>query len=322
MRNKIILACLLFAFGWTAPPDPPEATISNKMVTAKLYLPDATNGYYQATRFDWAGLVADLEYNGHRFFEKWFDKYSPKIHDAVIGPVESFRPMGYDEAETGGRFIVIGVGALRKPADVGKEYNSFRLYDIIDGGKWTVKKKKDRVVFQQVLKDPTGYAYVYTKTLKLVKGKPLLVLEHSLKNTGSKKIETLVYNHNFPVIDGEPSGPGMKVIFPFEVKGEGKGFGTIAETRGNEILFTRNIQKNESVFSEGLEGFDNSPAGYDFKIENQKTGAGMHVTGDTPLEKLVFWASSTTICPEPYIRIAAAPGKEVTWNINYEFYTK
>ena len=77
MRNKIILACLLFAFGWTAPPDPPEATISNKMVTAKLYLPDATNGYYQATRFDWAGLVADLEYNGHRFFEKWFDKYSP-----------------------------------------------------------------------------------------------------------------------------------------------------------------------------------------------------------------------------------------------------
>ena len=55
MRNKILLACLLFAFGWTAPPDPPEATISNKMVTAKLYLPDATNGYYQATRFDWAG---------------------------------------------------------------------------------------------------------------------------------------------------------------------------------------------------------------------------------------------------------------------------
>ena len=31
----------------------PEATITNGLVTARLYLPDPVNGYYRATRFDW-----------------------------------------------------------------------------------------------------------------------------------------------------------------------------------------------------------------------------------------------------------------------------
>src|ERR1019366_1116453 len=35
----------------------PDAEISNGSVRAKLYLPDARQGYYRATRFDWSGQI-------------------------------------------------------------------------------------------------------------------------------------------------------------------------------------------------------------------------------------------------------------------------
>jgi hypothetical protein len=53
----------------------------------------------------------------------------------------------------------------------------------------------------------------------------------------------------------------------------------------------------------------------------KKNGAGIRVTCDQPLEKLVFWACSTTVCPEPYIKLKIVPGEEIKWNIYYEFYT-
>jgi hypothetical protein len=324
MKKNIIAILLLcgLCIGATEPADAPQADISNGLISASLYLPDANTGYYQATRFDWAGLVKSLDYKGHSFYGQWFDNYNPKTHDAVTGPVESFAPLNYDNAKPGGTFVDIGVGVLRKPVE--RSYQSFRLYDIVDGGKWTVKKYKDRVEFTQMLHDSTGYAFTYTKTLRLVKGKPMLVLEHSLKNTGSKAIESEVFDHNFPVIDKEPTGPGMRVVFPFDIKPEGpgmKGWGTIGQINGNELKFTRELTKREQVYSSSFQGLTGTAKDYDFKIENIKTGAGMHIVGDQPLSKLVYWACPTTACPEPYIKISVAPGKEMKWNISYEYYT-
>lgn len=321
MKRKIIFIGLFFTVLSAAAQvtDPPHSEISNGYISAKLYLPDANEGYYQATRFDWSGLIASLDYKGHSYYGQWFEKYSPKTHDAVTGPVESFSPIGYQEAKPGESFIMIGVGVLRKPAD--KAYNSFTLYDIENGGKWTVKKEKDRVEFSQELHDSTGYAYIYTKTVRLVKGRPQMVLEHSLKNIGQKAIETDVFDHNFPLIDKQLTGPEMKIIFPFEVKADGKGWDVLAKTNGNEINFLQTFGKKESAYSPGLQGYGSTSKDYDIKVQNQKTGAGMRITADQPLEKLVFWACSTTACPEPYIKLSVLPGKEIKWNINYEYYT-
>ncbi|HEY0246021.1 MAG TPA: hypothetical protein VGC01_10700 [Mucilaginibacter sp.] len=322
MKRKIIFSCLfagLCCSSATPFNDPPQSAISNGLISATLYLPDANNGYYQATRFDWSGIIASLEYKGHNFYGQWFEKYAPKTNDAVTGPVESFTPIGYDDAKPGGTFVDIGIGVLRKPVE--NKYSSFKLYEMVDGGKWTIKTEKDRVQFTQELHDSTGYAYIYTKTVRLVKGKPALVLEHSLKNVGKKAIETDVFDHNFPVIDKQPTGPEMKIAFPFQVTAEGKGWGVLAKTNGNEINFIRELAKGEQVYSAALQGFGPTAKDYDFKIENHKTGAGIRITSDQPLEKLVYWAITTTACPEPYIKINVAPGKEMKWNINYEYYT-
>lgn len=297
----------------------PQTTISNGLIEARLYLPDAATGYYRGTRFDWSGVVDRLEFKGHNYFGQWFEKYDPKLHDAFMGPVEEFSALGFDEAPVGGAFLRIGVGSLVKPDD--KNFSFAKTYEIENPGTWKVRKFRDKVEFTHTLTDAAGYSYIYKKTVRLAAGRPAMVLEHSLTNTGQKSIETSVYNHNFFMIDQVPTGPDVKISFPFEITAEGKGFGTVADTKNKAIIFNKELPKNEYVYTAGVQGFKNTADDYDISIENLKTNAGVRITGDVPMEKLVFWACSTTSCPEPYIRIAAKSGEKVSWKIEYEFYT-
>ena len=294
------------------------AEISNGLITSKLHLPDSEKGYYQATRFDWAGVITDLEFEGHTYFGQWFAKYDPKIHDAICGPVESFTEIGYDQATVGEEFLRIGVGGLLKEDD--SIYDAFKLYPISNPGLWKVKKSANRIIFTHEVKDAAGYSYLYTKTVLLPKGKPELILKHTLKNTGKKAIATDVYNHNFFIIDREPTGPDIKITFPFEVVGQWNRDDSLAVIEGNTIRYTRDFRPRETVYMDDIQGHTRSVKDYDFSIENLKTKAGVRITCDRPISKIVFWASATTSCPEPYIDINVPPGEQMEWTNTYTFY--
>jgi hypothetical protein len=307
--------CLLFAAGF------PQAEISNGVLKAKLYLPDAQNGYYQGTRFDWAGQIPSLEFAGHQFFGQWFDKYDPKIHDAIQGPVEEFLTnrlgLGYNEAKAGENFVKIGVGAIRKPEE--RAFRQFSTYEIADNGKWEVKRGADFVEFTQTLGDTNGYAYVYRKTVRLASARPVMVLEHSLRNTGRKTIETSVYEHNFYMIDNQPTGPDYVVKFPFDVRATADLKGA-AETRGKEFVYLRDLPKGPQVATD-LTGFGPAASDYDIRVENRAAGVSVRQTSDRPISRLYLWSIRSTVCPEAYIDMRIEPGQEFTWNISYEFYT-
>jgi hypothetical protein len=296
----------------------PQAEISSERIRATLYLPDATSGYYRGTRFDWSGAIASLQWNGHEYFGQWFERYDPRLHDAITGPVEEFltgdSALGYAEAKPGGAFVRIGVGAVRKRDE--SAYKRFETYEIVDPGKWSVKKGKDRIEFVHELGDTAGYAYVYRKTLRL--DGDTLVLEHTLKNTGSKLIPTSVYNHNFFTLDGQTTGADFTVRFPFEPRAV-RPLNGLAEVKGKELVFLRAFEPKQTLFSE-IEGFGSTSRDYGFQLENRKTGAGVRVTGDHAVQKLYFWSAPKTICPEPYIDVSVEPGRESSWRIVYEFY--
>jgi hypothetical protein len=300
--------------------DFPQALITNGPIQATLYLPDAAVGYYRATRFDWSGLIPSLTCQGHSYFGQWFDTYDPKTHDAVMGPVEEFgtNALGFNEAAPGGKFVKVGVGALKKPAD-GRPYNHFTTYEIADSGKWTVRKGTDFVEFTQELTDAAGYAYVYRKTVRLTKYKPEMSVEHSLKNTGQKTIETSVYDHDFYMLDGKPTSPDFVVKFPFEVHWAATP-SPLAETEGKELHFLQEFKTGQTAQSI-LTGYGMAAADYDIRVENRKTGAGVRQTSDHPIARINFWSIRTTVCPEAYIDLKIEPGQETTWRINYEFYT-
>jgi hypothetical protein len=315
-----VCACLLSCAAWAQ--SFPKAEISNGLIRAEIMLPDPQSGSYRGTRFDWSGIISSLQFDGHEYFGQWYKHHDPKIHDAITGPVEEFRTseknsgLDYEQASPGGAFVRIGVGTVRKPDE--KEYRAYDTYDIVNPGKRTIRKHTDRIEFTHRLKANDGYAYVYRKTLRLVKGKPELIIEHSLKNTGSKVIETTQYNHNFFVIDHEVVGPDVDLKFAF-TPAFSRDLGGRAEVQGQEIIFPHELQE-KGVFTE-LTGSNSDVKDYDFRIENVKTGAGVHITSDQPLLKVNFWAIRTVAVAEPYISVRIAPGQEMHWMIRYDFYT-
>lgn len=294
----------------------PEAEISNGLIRCRLYLPDGTNGYYRGVRFDWSGVMPELEYNGHTYFGQWFDTYSPTLHDAIMGPVEDFSPVGYDEAKPGDNFLKIGVGMVARPDE--QKYFFATPYSLINPGVWTVKKRSDKAEFIHRLNDKE-YGYEYHKIIRLEKDKPEMVLWHSLKNTGKRTIETNVYDHNFFTIDSEKTGQSFTVKFPFTLATASGDSGTLGKIQGNRIIFLRGLAKNEHLYYT-LSGFDNNANDYDIRIENHKTGAAVRITADQPLSKLSFWSAIKTICPEPFIKIKINPGETFAWKISYHFY--
>jgi hypothetical protein len=300
----------------------PKAAISNGAVQAVLYLPDAKNGYYRAARFDWSGVIPCLTYKGHTYFGVWFSHYDPMIADAITGPVEEFRSadggLDYDKANQGGLFVKPGVGVLRRTT--GAPYKFMYPYPLVDGGKWTVHASRRKVIFRQQLKSPIGYAYDYEKTVSLDSKEPILTLHHTLKNTGAKTIDTQVYDHDFFMLDGAPSGPGMVVRFPFTPVAE-KSLAPHATIEGKQIVYKDELQPDQYVESY-LTGYSNNPSDYDITVEDTRTGVGVEQTGDNPISLFNYWSPRTTMCPEAYHHLVIAPGQTAHWDIHYRFFAK
>ncbi len=315
----------------------PEPEITNDVIRAKLYLPDPDKGYYRGTRFDWSGVIDSLEYAGHNYYGPWFTKTDPKVIDfvfdgadivagpcsAITGPVEEFssneKALGYDEAKPGGTFIKIGVGVLRRPDH--EKYNPYRLYDIVDGGKWNVRTEKDFVEFTQELTDSSlGYGYAYTKTIRLTNGKPEMTIEHTLKNTGRRPIDTSVYDHNFLVLDKQPIGPDFTITVPFEIKSKEPLDSRAAQVHGNRFTYVKPLEGKDTVAA-SFSGFGKSAADYSITIENSKAGAGMKITGDRPLSEEALWSIRSVLAMEPFVHMVIEPGREFSWKYTYLYYT-
>jgi hypothetical protein len=330
MKRICVLTSLTLSLSSAQAADPPQAEISNGKIQAKIYLPDANRGFYRGTRFDWSGVLYSLQFQGHNYYGPWFQRTNPDVHDfiyegadivagpcsAITGPVDEFAPLGWDEATPGANFIKIGIGALRKP-DNGK-YDHYKLYAVADPGKWTIQTHPDSVDFIQEL-SAAGYDYIYRKTVRLSPGKPEMVLEHSLKNRGTRAIRTDVYNHNFLVLDNQPPGPGVTISVPFQIQSTHPPDKKLAEIRGNKIVYLSTL-KDHNVAATPIEGFGSSPSDHVIRIEDTRVRAGIKIEADRPLLRESLWSIRTVLAVEPFIEIVVEPGAEFTWKSAYEYY--
>lgn len=313
----------------------PQTKLSNGVLDATIYLPDAEKGFYRGTRFDWAGVIGALEYKGHSYFGPFFEKFNLSVPDVVIGDpveagvnsaasgaVEEFigadgAVLGYAEAKPGEAFCKIGVGSLRKPDNA--SYSSYTNYAILNGGKRTVRSGREWIEFTQQVDCGSGYGYTYAKTIRLLKNEPEMTIEHRLVNTGEKPIETRVYDHNFLKIDHQSTGPDVVISFPFP-PAPTEAMGELATIRGNQLAFSKDL-KGSDTFDSEFSGFGKTAADYQIQVENHKTGAGVTIRGNRPLVNIEVWAVRTVVAPEPYVEIKAPAGREFTWKYTYRFYT-
>lgn len=303
-------------FGADKTDQPPELQISNGVVTAKLYLPDTKVGYYRGTRFDWSGVIHSLAYAGHEYFGEWQKSDDPYLHDRITGPVDSFG--ANTDIDVGETFLRIGVGVCEKmPTDKSKWKHPHR---VVDHGNWSMKHGANWTeMSHEITVAKTKQGYRYTKRLTLTPGRPELVIDHALTNTGQTDIETDVYNHNFFVIDGQPTGPDFVVRFPFELTAD-RDLRGIGQVRKNELTYLREMPDGSNVFTL-LTGFGSSGDDNRFTLENRKVKAGVHMVADRAISKIQFWSPRTTVCPEPFIDLKIKPNHSDRWSIRYTFFT-
>ena len=83
----------------------------------------------------------------------------------------------------------------------------------------------------------------------------------------------------------------------------------LAEVHGNQVNYLKTLENGDTAKD------------YDISVENRKTGAGVHVTGDKPIARVYLWSVKTTLCPEVYVNLQIKPGQESKWNARYQFYT-
>ncbi|MFB9052686.1 hypothetical protein ACFFVB_06290 [Formosa undariae] len=294
----------------------PKAEISNGIVKAQILLPDLEHGYYKATRFDWSGVISNLDYKGHSYFGTWFDKDNHPAHATIMGPVEAYSPLNYKDVEVGDAFVKIGIGALLKSSN--ESHSDFIPYKIVDPGIWELKMTTNSVEFIHKLSNG-GYAYEYIKTIELVENQPKMIISHRLKNTGLKTISTVGFNHNFLVLDNQPIGKGVELSFPVAVSGSGRGEDDMFAIQGKKLVFLRLLDNEESFACKYLEGL-NSVEDFDIRLENHNSRAGVRITGDYKLPRLRLWGNAKTVCPETYINLKVEAGEDYNWSYDYEFY--
>jgi hypothetical protein len=314
-----------------------DVQINNGVLQVTIHPPDPISGFYRGTRFDWSGIIGSLKYAGHDYYGPWFTKMDPTVEDyigqgddviagpcsAITGPVEEFstnnEALGFSEASSGGTFLKIGVGVLRKPDSAA--YNMFRLYDVVDHGQWSVQVKPQSIDFTQSVNDPlSGYGYLYQKTVRLVPGKPQMVIEHRLTNIGKRPIVTSVYDHNFLVLDHQPIGPDFTITLPFEIHPAKPVNPALGAVSGKTISYHRQLQPHE-IFGVGIGGFGKTAKDYEITIENKHVGAAMKISGDQPLESEELWSIRSILAMEPFIHMSIEPGKDFTWKYTYDYYT-
>lgn len=302
----------------------PFITLRNERITMTVTPPDLKRGFFRGTRFDQAGVVTSLKLGAKEFYGPWFSRTAPEVLDytytkdglvagpdsAATGPVEEFAQFGFEDARAGGTFHKIGVGVLRRPDD--KPYDKYWHYEIVDWGKRTMRRTGNSVTFTQRIAD----AYDYEKTLRLVPGTTQLVIEHVLKNTGSRPISSNVYDHNFLRLT--PGNDGIQVTFPFKVAAATPPAADLIRIEGNSMTYLRPMAYMERV-SFPVTGFGTTASDYDITIVDLKSRAGVRMVGDTPMTRINIFSIDTTQSVEPFIAIELTPGAEKRWRYTYTF---
>ena len=268
----------------------------------ELRLHDPADGFYLGTRFDRGGVFDSLRLRGVEFCDRWFERYDPRMHDAVCGPAEEFSQLGFEQAAPGETFLKIGVGLLRRPDTA--PYDRFRLYEITDPGVWEVSREGEGVRFRHRLE---GW-YDYSKTVEPCAPAAFLI-RHEL--AAERPLDTTVYNHNFFTLGRLETGPGRLLDFPGAPGGSWRSVYDSVAFAGSGIRFSRILAPGESVYSGDVRWGDS----YAFTL--REGGLAVHAEGDVPPLHAVFWANHRIACIEPYNGVSARPGSPFRWSIKY-----
>ena len=293
--------------------DCPKAKIANGLVEAMVALPDPEKGFYRGIRFEQAGMVYSLKAGGHEFI----GGSDPASHDPfldVCGTAEEFsEAVGFHEPDLD-CFLKIGVGVFERP--LARDYAFGWLYIPKELFKWNCQVNDSSVEFRQNVSMPQGWGYEYVKRLSLTPGAPGLLIEHTLKNTGARRLVSAHYCHNYFLVDGKAPGPDYSLDCSFRPHLSNPDAASGYIQSGSKLSF----KGPETLFSVIWGGLD--PNGSRFVISHKPSGASISITEPSPSFRQAVFVNKEGICPESFFRIDLGPGESVSWSREYLFESK
>ena len=231
-----------------APHAYPNYTIQGNGLSAVVYKPEATKGYYRSSRYDWGSMVGRIQLevpNGGGKVTLCVDSrprpHRPLVTDHAIGLGAEFScgvrgslchdkkhnilatngVMGYGDAGKGGTFVKLGVGKLERPLKPkldGYAYNFTYPYQLAEAPKWHTTPLEDGsgIVLEQSLKHKRWGWIIRRKIYSCAQpGKsPTLCVDLRLTNTGEVAMRTPYASGNaFNLAAGPPTGKRFAVTF-------------------------------------------------------------------------------------------------------------
>jgi hypothetical protein len=322
---KTALICLSLFIGTKSAfaDDYPSILLKNKKMEVLIFLPNKTNSYYQAARFDWGSMVVQITYKGHTYLQQWkgyngrgkYGVHNPMTPNTGTGLAEEFTAaLGFDDADLQGKFVKIGVGVLQKVDQ--KEYNFSTPYTIVEPGKYTYKSTASSLTYTQELNTKLGYSYILERTYELVDN--TLLVKHRLKNTGEKQILTETYSHNFMQFDYGAFNPDFSLYF---LNGAINPLNCKLESPKKVQLFETKVDIIQEFpdYSPCFGMLDLKVKKGDFKLQNNKTGMSATMQLDRDASSFALWMWQKSFCGEPRIQIDLPPNQETTWTSTYTF---
>ena len=268
----------------------------------KLVLHHPEDGFYQGTRFDRSGVFDSIFFHGVEMAGRWFERYDPHMHDAVCGPAEEFTPSSSGLSRGS---LKIGVGLLDTGSD---PYDRFRLYPVINSGKWSVEAGDMSVAFRHILDG----IYDYRKEIILT-GDNSFEIRHALAS--DIPLEGEVYNHNFFTMGCMVTGPSRLIDFPFRPAGTWRAVYDSVGFTPSGIRFSRELIPGESVFTGDIH--EDGAQGMPYEMVLREKDLSVQISGDVPVTHTVMWANHRIACLEPYNAFRSAPGRPFRWTIRY-----
>jgi len=287
-----------------------EVLIENEYLKLVALLPQTKREEKYATRFVWGGWITDVIFKptklSHMVGEYFRHGDIDWDHRHYLGLPDQFeKTIPLEETDTVRKELLIGVGVLsRKKSPQGK-WSKRRLEQTAPWEFGVAERNGTRAIqFQQRLATTYGHAYQLVRSIHVAPGRSTFRMETTLRNTGTKPIDTDWYLHPFFAFGGYEGECWQEI--PLRL-GEGK------PTRAQS--FAMPIMKGTGTVWGWLTPPELGGKSW-FATGNRGKGMFFGAAWGFPLLRVRNWLRGHTYAIEPFTKIDLAPGKEATWSMD------
>lgn len=274
---------------------------------------------YKNSRFDWTGNISQILFENKFSFcsaETTGDFQGERHGQGLYNEFGIIKPIGYDDCAVGEKFPKIGIGLLTKKSN--EAYDFLKTY-VIDPFAIQIETGKEWARFTVSPKDCRGYSTELIKKIELSGNS--FIIDYELANTGTQRIQTNEYCHNFIAINRSNIDEHYSLRVPCEII-EPSSMIEAVNPENAVMLNTNSVNFNfapeRDYFYSPLTKFQSEYG--EWEIAHDLIGVGMKESTDFIPELMNLWGSKHVISPELFIEIDLEPGQKLKWRRNYKFY--